>query len=54
VRRLETTVDVAASTRRVGSVMCEALLTPTWSASMTSVELDLTGPVAVGSRAVIV
>jgi len=54
VRRIETTVDIAASPERVWSVMSEVLLMPTWSASMTSVELDPPGPLAVGSRARIV
>jgi len=54
VRRIETTVDIAASPERVWSVMSEVLLMPTWSASMTSVELDPPGPLAVGQRARIV
>jgi len=54
MRRIETTVDIAASPERVWSVMSEVLLMPTWSDSMTSVELDPPGPLAVGSRARIV
>jgi len=54
VRRIETTVDIAASPERVWSVMSEVLLMPTWSDSMTSVELDPPGPLAVGSKARIV
>ena len=54
MRRIETTVDIAASPERVWSVMSEVLLMPTWSDSMTSVELDPPGPLAVGSKARIV
>jgi uncharacterized protein YndB with AHSA1/START domain len=54
VRRIETTIDIAASPERVWSVMSEVLLMPSWSDSMTSVELDPPGPLAVGSRARIV
>jgi len=54
VRRIETTIDIAASPERVWSVMSEVLLMPSWSDSMTSVELDPPGALAVGSRARIV
>jgi uncharacterized membrane protein len=54
VRRIETTIDIAASPERVWSVMSEVLLMPSWSDSMTSVEVDPPGPLAVGSRARIV
>ena len=54
MRRIETTVDVAASPERVWSVMSDVRAMPTWSDSMTSVELDPPGPLAVGSRARIV
>jgi uncharacterized protein YndB with AHSA1/START domain len=54
VRRIETTVDIAASPERVWSVLSEVLLMPSWTDSITSVELDPPGPLAVGSRARIV
>jgi len=54
VRRIETTIDIAASPERVWSVMSEVLLMPSWSDSMTRVELDPPGPLAVWSRARIV
>jgi uncharacterized protein YndB with AHSA1/START domain len=54
VRRIETTVDIAASPERVWSVMSEVLLMPTWSDSMTSVALDPPGPLAIGQRARVV
>ena len=54
MRRIETSIDIAASPERVWSVMSEVLLMPSWSDSMTSVELDPPGPLAVGSRARIV
>ena len=54
MRRIETTVDIAASPERVWSVMSEVLLMPSWTDSITSVELDPPGPLAVGSRARIV
>ena len=54
MRRIETSIDIAASPERVWSVMSEVLLMPTWSGSVTSVELEPVGPLAVGSRARIV
>ena len=54
MRRIETTVDIAASPERVWSIMSEVLLMPTWTESVTSVELVPPGPLAVGSQARIV
>lgn len=54
MRRFETTVDIEASPERVWAVMSEVLLMPTWTTSMTSVELEPPGPLAVGSKARIV
>ncbi len=54
MRRIETTIDIAASAERVWSIMSDVRAMPSWTESMTSVELDPPGPLAVGSRARIV
>jgi len=53
VRRYETSVDIAASPERVWSVMSDVTSMPTWTESMTSVELEPAGALAVGSRALV-
>jgi uncharacterized membrane protein len=51
VRRIETTVDIAASPERVWSILSDVGAMPSWTESVTSVELEPPGPLTVGSRA---
>lgn len=49
--RYEQTIDVAAPPENVWSVMVDVEAWPTWTASMTSVQLTTPGPLRLGSVA---
>jgi uncharacterized protein YndB with AHSA1/START domain len=51
VHRFETSVGIAATRQRVWTVLSDVAEMPGWTASMTRVQLQPAGPLAVGSAA---